>query len=73
MSFFIQNYSFIWLKKVAINHCLVFILFGSGSLLESGDEKREGEAVELDNQDLNPVQPVVYCCAFDKVVNNNFN
>ncbi|MCS4433020.1 hypothetical protein [Aquiflexum gelatinilyticum] len=45
---------------MAINHCLVFILFGSGSLLESGDEKREGEAVELDNQDLNPVQPVVY-------------
>ncbi|MCS4434194.1 fibrobacter succinogenes major paralogous domain-containing protein [Aquiflexum gelatinilyticum] len=41
--------------KKAINHCLVFvfILFGSCSLLESEEEKREGEAVELDNQDLN--------------------
>ncbi|MCR9015558.1 FISUMP domain-containing protein [Aquiflexum gelatinilyticum] len=41
--------------KKAINHCLVFvfILFGSCSLFESEEEKREGEAVELDNQDLN--------------------
>jgi hypothetical protein len=38
-----------------INNCvlLVFILFGGCSLLESEEEKKEGEAVELDNQDLN--------------------
>jgi hypothetical protein len=49
------------------------ILFGSCSLLESEEEKREGEAVELDNQNLNPEQPVVSCCTFDEDVNNNFN
>lgn len=49
------------------------ILFGTSSLLESEEEKREGEAVELDNQDLNPEQPVVYCCTLDEDVKNNFN
>lgn len=53
--YFIFKYIILFSMKKAINHCLflVFILFGSCSLLESEEEKREGEEVELDNQDLN--------------------